>query len=60
MVMDEKKPIDTEKAWMLFRQIVDGLHYIHSHQVIHRDLSIQNILVDDSETIKIIDFGLGI
>lgn len=44
-----------------FRQILDGLRYIHSNHVAHRDLKPANLLVVDRHPlhIKISDFGLS-
>ncbi|OQR84091.1 protein kinase [Achlya hypogyna] len=43
-----------------FRQIAEGVFYIHAHQLAHRDLSLENIFVDAHGTLKIGDFGLAI
>lgn len=51
--------IDKEKGWMYFQQIVEGVYYMHHKDIIHRDLSTQNILIDEDSNIKISDFGLG-
>lgn len=39
--------------------IIEGLSYIHSQKVIHRDIKLQNIIVDSKKRCKIIDFGLA-
>ncbi|XP_046460725.1 uncharacterized protein LOC124207369 isoform X2 [Daphnia pulex] len=43
------------------QQIIEGLHYIHSKNLVHRDVKPENILVSKSEpaTIKLSDFGFS-
>lgn len=41
------------------RRIVDGIAYLHSHNVIHRDISLSNILLTKDLKVKISDFGLA-
>ncbi|XP_060115297.1 interferon-induced, double-stranded RNA-activated protein kinase [Heteronotia binoei] len=41
-----------------FQQIVEGVAYIHSKELIHRDLKPLNILISKEDKIKISDFGL--
>jgi len=43
-----------------FCQIISAVTYIHSKKVVHRDLKLENILLDkNTNSIKIIDFGLS-
>ena len=41
------------------RQILEGVSYMHSEKVFHRDLKPQNILINENGLVKIADFGLG-
>ncbi|CAD2217701.1 Protein tyrosine kinase/Protein kinase domain containing protein, putative [Angomonas deanei] len=38
-------------------QILEGLEYLHSHRVIHGDMKCANVLVSESNSVRITDFG---
>ena len=55
-----KKRLPEQLAMTYLQQIVLGLIYCHSKGVVHRDIKLENILLDsDQKTIKLIDFGLS-
>lgn len=43
----------------IFRQVVSGVLYLHTHNIIHRDLSLNNLLLSKDLIVKIADFGLA-
>ena len=42
-----------------FKQMLKGIHYLHSKGFSHRDLKLENILIDKNYDIKIVDFGFA-
>lgn len=50
-------PQQLVKSYML--QLLQGLAYCHARRILHRDLKLQNLLVDRKGSIKLADFGLA-
>jgi len=46
-------------AKFIFKQIIEALYYIHSKGIVHRDIKLDNILIDLQNNIKICDFGVS-
>jgi serine/threonine protein kinase len=51
--------LSTMQAFNIASQICDGLDAAHRQGIVHRDLKSQNIIINASNQIKIIDFGLA-
>ena len=51
--------LSVEDAMRIFRQIIYGLEFLHNHAICHRDLKLENILLDQNDMVKIADFGLA-
>mmetsp|Transcript_137183 Transcript_137183/g.273739 ORF Transcript_137183/g.273739 Transcript_137183/m.273739 type:complete len:1095 (+) Transcript_137183:153-3437(+) len=43
----------------LFKQLLDGLDHIHRIHVVHRDIKLENLLLDSFGCLKIADFGVA-
>lgn len=43
----------------IFAQITQGVQFLHQHGVAHRDISLENVLLDDKHVAKLCDFGLS-
>lgn len=56
-VKPPKVPLHVVKCF--FRQMVEGVGYLHAMHMVHRDIKPNNIMVDEWGVIRIIDFGWG-
>jgi serine/threonine protein kinase len=59
--MNEKQVLSEFEAKKIFRQVHKAVKYIHSKNVIHRDINPNNILFLDEgkENVVLIDFGIS-
>lgn len=56
----ENYPIRLDQVIKIMDQILSAVALAHKHNVIHRDLKPQNILMDSRGNIKIADFGIAV
>ncbi|KAK3099608.1 hypothetical protein FSP39_006997 [Pinctada imbricata] len=53
------KVLTESEAQHFMKQIVEGMLYLHSHGILHRDLTLANLLLTKTMDVKIADFGLA-
>ncbi|XP_076054383.1 serine/threonine-protein kinase Chk1-like [Oratosquilla oratoria] len=51
--------LDEKDAKSYFKQLLDGVAYIHLRGIVHRDLKPENLLLTKEKVLKISDFGLA-
>lgn len=56
----ERKHFDVAECRYCVHQILKGAAYIHNKGIVHRDIKLPNILINDHMQMKIADFGLAI
>jgi serine/threonine protein kinase len=58
----KKRPgrrLDDQVAKRIIFQVAQGIKYLHDRHIVHRDIKLENLLLDDNNTVKIIDFGFS-
>uniref|UniRef100_A0A8C0V525 non-specific serine/threonine protein kinase n=1 Tax=Cyanistes caeruleus TaxID=156563 RepID=A0A8C0V525_CYACU len=55
----DKKRLVEQEVRRYTRQILSAVEHLHCQGIVHRDLKIENFLLDENNNIKIIDFGLS-
>merc|ERR1719277_1796498 len=58
-ILKSSQPLTDDHCQFFLYQILRGMKYVHSAQVIHRDLKPRNLLVNANCDLKICDFGLA-
>ena len=47
-----------EEVKNIMRQLITAVMYCHSKGIVHRDIKLENLLIDDEMNVKLTDFGL--
>lgn len=47
----------TDEILFYFKQLCEGMQYLHNLDICHRDLKLENLVLDSNGCLKIIDFG---
>jgi len=48
----------SDQVKSIMKQLIDSLRYCHDKGIVHRDIKLENILIDKKNHVKLIDFGL--
>jgi len=54
-----QNPFSESQVKCIMKQVFQGLAYLHSNFIVHRDLKVSNLLLTDKGCLKIADFGLA-
>ena len=54
-----KNKLSEEESLKFFQQLINALFYLHSQNIAHRDIKIDNMLLDRNRDLKLVDFGLS-
>ena len=58
-LLRDRGHLDVDQAVEIVGQACRGLEYAHRHGVVHRDVKPGNLLVSESEVVKLADFGIA-
>lgn len=48
-----------KEIWSIFYQMVNGLHCLHKHKIVHRDIKCANIFLTKDGTVKLGDLNVS-
>ena len=51
--------MEEHNARKIFSQLISCLHYLHSKCITHRDIKLENVMLDNERNVKLIDFGFS-
>ncbi|KAI9310888.1 kinase-like domain-containing protein [Dichotomocladium elegans] len=54
-----RQMLPEEEAQPLFAQLVSSVKYMHQKQIVHRDLKLENLLLDEKKNLLVTDFGFA-
>ncbi len=58
-VLAALRPLPEKDAVSIASRVCEGLEYLHKHNVVHRDLKPQNIMLCEDGSVRLMDFGIA-
>lgn len=58
-LLPDESPLSEQEARKYFRQLVSAIDHAHSSEIVHRDLKLENLLLDNNKDLLVSDFGFG-
>lgn len=59
LVSSPQLPVEESFPKRIIKQILQAVDYMHNRGVVHRDMNPTNVIIDENERVKIIDFNVS-
>ena len=59
-VLEDKGGFPLATALQIFKQVVAGISFLHTHNIIHADIKPENLLFTEDGQVKVCDIGSGV